>query len=280
MKPLIFFKIDIKNPKSLNECENFFSNEFSVDSSNNFIYSEKKIFFSKKKTINNNEIFVFGSPIIKDKIDFENTINLVARYLETNNNSEIKDINGQFLILCNDPVKKQIVIINDRFNGIPLYYYVSKEGSLICSNLYYNLIKNINKNENVKFNNIKMLEFLWMNKLMGDENYDQFSKWLLSASILKIENQEISLKKYWRPNYTKTTLSQKEISKKYFELTKKSVDMMTTDEPKKRYGNFISSGHDSRFLSSIIRPKPVNFTVTFSETLNFKQQRNIENFRM
>ena len=49
MKPLIFFKIDIKNPKPLNECENFFSKEFSVDNSKNFIFFEKKIFFSQKK---------------------------------------------------------------------------------------------------------------------------------------------------------------------------------------------------------------------------------------
>ena len=50
---------------------------------------------------------------------------------------------------------------------------------------------------------------------------------------------------------------------------------MTTDEPKKRYGNFISSGHDSRFLSSIIKPKPVNFTVTFSENLEFQTTKEI-----
>ena len=57
--------------------------------------------------------------------------------------------------LCINHSSKQISIINDRFNGIPLYYYISKDGSLICSNLYYNLIKNINKNENVNLITLK-----------------------------------------------------------------------------------------------------------------------------
>ena len=275
MKPLIFLKIDTKNPNSIRDCENFFSEDFLVNNSNNFLYVEKNVFFYEKKIIRDNEIFVFGTPIIKNKIDFKNTINLVSRYLETNNDHEIKDINGQFLIFCNNPQKKEITIINDRFNGIPLYYYMSKEGDFMCSNLYYNLIKNINKNEKIKFDNIKILEFLWMNRLMGDQNYDQFSRFLLPATILKIQKKELSLKEYWRPNYTKTSLSQKDISKKYYDLTKKSVDMMTTDEPKKRYGNFLSSGLDSRFLSSIIKPKHVNFTVTFSDNLEFQTAKEI-----
>ncbi len=169
MKPLIFFKISCKKQNYLDIRADFFSDEFSIKNENNFIYFEKKIFFHKKKIISDFEIYCFGTPIIKNKIDFENSISLVADFLKTNNDASIKDINGQFLFFCNNPKTNEIIIINDRFNGIPLYYFMSRDGNLICSNLYYNLIDYINQNNEVKFDNVKILEFLWMNKLMGDE---------------------------------------------------------------------------------------------------------------
>ena len=33
-----------------------------------------------------------------------------------------------------------------------------------------------------------MLEFIWMSRVMGDKTYDNFSKYLLPASILEIGN--------------------------------------------------------------------------------------------
>ena len=277
MKPLIFFKIDTKKIDHLVEKDTFFSDDTLIEKENNFIFFEKKSFFYKKQKTEDLEIFIFGSPIINGKIDFINTINLVENSINKNNHSNIKNINGQFLILCIDRSKSNIVIINDRFNSISLYYYFDKKKKeLVCSNLYYYLIKYINKTQNVNFDNIKMLEFLWMNRLMGEENYDQFSKYLLPATILKFEN-EITLKNYWRPNYTKTNLSQKKIAKKYYTLVKNSVKMMTSDEPKKKYGNFISSGLDSRLLSSFINPQAAGFTVTFSRNLEYETAKEISN---
>ena len=49
MKPLIFLKIDTKNPNYIRVCENFFSEDFLVNDSNNFLYFEKMFFFMKKR---------------------------------------------------------------------------------------------------------------------------------------------------------------------------------------------------------------------------------------
>ena len=120
-----------------------------------------------------------------------------------------------------------------------------------------------------------MLEFLWMNKLMGDENYDQFSKWLLSASILKIKNQEISLKKNIGGQIIQKQLYHRKKYQKYFELTKKSVDMMTTDEPKKDMEILFQVDMIVDFYHQLLDRKPVNFTVTFSRNLEFQTTKEI-----
>ena len=275
MKPLIFFKIDTKKINFLSQKDTFFSDNTEIE--NNFIFFEKKSFFFDKQKNDDLEIYVFGSPIINGIIDFPNTINIVKNFLKDEVYDNIKDINGQFLIICIYRSKNKIFIINDRFNSISLYYYFDKnKQELVCSNLYFYLIKYINKTQNVNFDNIKMLEFLWMNRLLGEDNYDQFSKYLLPATILKFEN-EVTLKNYWRPNYKKINLSQKKIAKKYLDLVKKSITMMTSDNPKKKYGNFISSGLDSRLLSSIINPQTAGFTVTFSKNLEFETAKKICN---
>lgn len=275
MKPLIFFKLETKDIKFISEKENFSSDSNLIENQNNFIFFEKKSFFHKQQKTKDSQIFVFGSPIINEKIDFISTINIVQNLLSTGDDSKIKTINGQFLVISINPLNNKILIINDRFNSISLYYFFDKKKEqLVCSNLYYYLIKYLNNTQEIHFDNIKMLEFLWMNRLLGDKNYDQFSKYLLPATILKFENY-LTLKNYWRPNYTKTSLSQKKIAEEYYSLVKKSVNMLTSDYPKKKYGNFLSSGLDSRFLSSLIKPQAASFTVTFSENLEFETAKEI-----
>ena len=144
------------------------------------------------------EIIIIGSPIYNEKINFEEVSKL---FLNSQNITEItKIINGQFLIILHNKKEKKLLLINDRFNGIHLYW-ADFNDHFVASFLYFDLFKYLRKRNNFKILGQTMLEFIWMSRVMGDKTYDNFSKYLLPASILEIGNFNYIISKYWRPNF-------------------------------------------------------------------------------
>ena len=219
------------------------------------------------------EIIIIGSPIYNEKINFEEVSKL---FLNSQNITEItKIINGQFLIILHNKKEKKLLLINDRFNGIHLYWADFKD-HFVASFLYFDLFKYLRKKNNFKILGQSMLEFIWMSRVMGDKTYDNFSKYLLPASILEIGNFNYIISKYWRPNFLKKKRSTKQLGTKYIKLLVNSLKRLTSDNQNRRFGYFFSSGLDSRTVATAIsfnKKKLTSYTVAFRENLEVKYAR-------
>ena len=226
-------------------------------------------------TIKNSEkiVTIIGSPIIDKQVDLNSTANFILHNKFSEN--LISKINGQFLLIIYDIDKNSLKIINDRFNSIHFYWgYI--EGKFFGSFLYFDLFKVLKKFNNFKLNQDSILQFLWMSRIMGDATHDNFSKYLLPASILEIQNENCSIKNYWRPNFNKIKRSKKVAGQMYINLLINSIKKLTSENKKNRYGYFFSSGLDSRTVStavSLVNKKLKSFTVAFSENLEVKYAR-------
>ena len=126
--------------------------------------NQGRIFKRSKKII-----FILGDPIIDDKINFSLIINKIE--INDFNNSFIKNIDGEFLIIIIEN-NNSVEIINDRFSSIPIFY--STENNKFRASInFLTLFKEI---KNKKLNHNKFLEFLYFQRIHGEDTYEKSIK--------------------------------------------------------------------------------------------------------
>ena len=142
---------------------------------------------------------------------------------------------------------KKILIINDRFTSIPLYYVMIKD-EIFFSNNYIRLFKKIKNKAIIKLLPENFLEFLNFRKLHGDKTFDDKIKFLNYSSILKISSRRILIDRYWFPNFDD---KYKDKSLNFISnlLIKKTLNSISNKiENKKKVNLFLSGGLDTRFI--------------------------------
>lgn len=120
----------------------------------------------------------------------------------------VNKINGMFAICIWDNQKKKLKAFRDRFGQKPLFYYKTKNGLIISSEIkdfknFINLKENINSSQRYIF------------KSFLDNNNETFFKnvfRLLPSSKLTFLNNKVEIKKYWNLKF----LEKKNFDKKYF----------------------------------------------------------------
>ena len=215
--------------------------------------------------------FVAGYPIYNDKINLDLTCSEIIRN-KNSINEFTKKLNGAFLILLINKKNHSFKFLNDRFNGVH-FYWANLKNFFYGSSLYFDLFKKVRLEKNFKLNQDSLLQYLWMSRVMDDATHDNFSKYLMPASVLSINGNGSNIEKYFLPNFTKTKRTEKEAGEEYIRLLSQSIKRQTTDTEKKNYCYFFSSGLDSRTVSSAINnngKKSTAMTVAFSDNLEVK----------
>lgn len=220
---------------------------------------------------NSNFIFILGNPIIGEKINFEYVFNLINKDLL--NHENISKINGEFLIIIVS--NWSCKIINDRFSSIPVFYLVD-EGKLKISINFLTLFKEVKYK---KLNHNKFMEFLYFQRIHGENTYEKSIKSLNSSTILSFSQNNLKSIKYWKQNYKKDySTSFNQYAYDLSELIKKSILRKTSDpsDNPSGYGIFLSGGMDSRtVLGSFKSQNPTAFTLGFSEEAEYSVSRKL-----
>tara|TARA_B100000989_G_C19515828_1_gene461575 strand:- start:873 stop:2258 length:1386 start_codon:yes stop_codon:yes gene_type:complete len=133
----------------------------------------------------------------------------------------------------------------------------------------------LRKKKDFSINQHQILNFLWFNKCFGQSTYDNFTKFLIPASILKINYNNVKLVHYWEPIFKKNNLSIKKAGEKFIQLLVQSASRLTSD--KKKYGVFLSGGHDSRLVISSFKNQIESFTVSYQKNFESKCAKDISN---
>ena len=230
-------------------------------------------FLNKAKTYSllNQTVFILGDPIINDKINFS----LIIDKIEKNqfSNSFIKNIDGEFLIIIVGS-NKSVEIINDRFSSIPIFY--SLENKKFRASI--NFLTLFRKIKNKKLNHNKFLEFLYFQRIHGEDTYESSIKSLNSATKIKFDQGIVNQTKYWYQSYKKDYyLSIDDYSKILSDLIYKSIDSKISDiDINENFGLFLSGGMDSRtVLGSFKKKRPTAFTLGFSEFGEYRVSKKI-----
>lgn len=209
-----------------------------------------------------NCVAVLGSPIWKERVDAEAVAEAWLRAGDIP--AFMRGFDGQFLLLRLERASRRLVIANDRFTSIPLYWAESGD-RLIAATLYSDLFSRLRRQSGFKLNREAFFEFLWLQKLNGDKTYDNVSRFLMPATMLTLGEGQKVQSRYWRPDFAKSDRSESEAGAIFTDLLRASIRRRTSDRAAKRYGHFLSGGHDSRTVLAAFDAPPSCFTVSFSD---------------
>ena len=253
----IFFKINYKN-------DNFQNKD------NESIIVNEKISISKLNKgknfnpylINNEKFFAiaWGCPLINNKENHNELINIISR----GEIKKIKGVDGQFLVLFISKDTNIVTLVSDRFNGINLFYSQIGE-TLYGSSSYYLLASELKKIGNFKWSDEIIYDVIRMNRVFGNSTYDVLSKFLSPATLINYDFKELKEQKYWKPNFQKCLYkNDKYAANKYIKTLSKSISSLIENK-KKEVILYLSGGHDSRSILSLIKRKIKCFTLGYSE---------------
>jgi asparagine synthetase B (glutamine-hydrolysing) len=218
------------------------------------------------------EICLLGSPIIEQKIAKEKVIDLVIKQ-DKNMNSDA--IDGEFLLIWFDKNNSTVTIINDRFCSIPLFYFLDEKDGFVASINYTDLWLEFGLYNHI--NKPAFFELMWLHRLMGEKTLDTKTVFLPSASVLKYDGKNISLKSYWKPSFKKTEENLNSCAHELARLLKQSIRMKTSDNPKA--GLFLSGGRDSRSVLAAFPVPPVCFTLAVSRNREYQVAKKLSSVK-
>ncbi|GJL54487.1 MAG: hypothetical protein NPIRA02_16190 [Nitrospirales bacterium] len=208
------------------------------------------------------DVLIIGGPIVNDKINADTLAEWLISGQEID--AVLPNINGQFLVVIADKSKREVYVINDRFNGVSLFW-ANVDGYFVAATGYIDLIKCLRNRFGACLRTEPMFEFIWLQRLLGDKTYDSQSSYLLPATKLAIGQKGVIARHYWRPDFSKKSRTTVEAGEEFTSLLVQAIRSRTSDCSQKKYGLFLSGGHDSRTLLAAFEKPPECFTVAFSD---------------
>lgn len=216
-------------------------------------------------------VVVIGAPVWNGRVAAADLAEVVMR--ADCIDAVARTINGQFIVLVLDKPQARLTVISDRFNGVPLYW-ADIGDRFLASYLYHDLFSVVRNAAGVRLRPEVMLQFLWLNRVLMDATYDTASRFLMPATILEVDSRGVDARQYWRPDFTKNVdRGVLAAGEEYIKLLRQSVARLTSDQAPRRYGHFLSGGHDSRSVLAAFSSPPACITVAFADNLEVECAR-------
>ena len=170
---------------------------------------------------------------------------LLLKAYETWGEAMPEHLYGMFALAIWDEEKQELFCLRDQFGTKPFYYYLTENGKL----LYGTMIRDILSQEGfVKELNLDMLQiYLSLTYVAGEETFFKDVKKLMPGHWLKFRNGELTIQRYWKPEFqpdNSKTLEQwaEEIHETVQQMF---LEIKTEDETAE---SFLSGGVDSSYV--------------------------------
>jgi len=189
-------------------------------------------------------IFVLGTPIVWDKIG---SCKIADQLLNIRNPLEydFSTINGTFLIVIYQKAADRLIIVNDRFASFALFC-LHAALSFYASVKYLDVWRLARKQPEFRINESALYEFIHLQKLLGDKTYDNQCFYLPAASVLVVENNDLTCRKYWYPDWKKEKGALDDFAYRLAQTIQRAIVRRTGDG--KQWGLLLSGGLDSRTI--------------------------------
>ena len=205
-----------------------------------------------KVIVYNGEIYNFRQlrERLKGKHFFETNSDteVIVHLYEELGKDAIAELNGMFAFALYDSEANQLLLARDRFGIKPLYYFV-EDGRLF----FASEIKALLHRKRPAPNDEQIYQYLVYR--LHDHNEETFFagiKRLLPGTYLTYKDGEVSVQRYWQPNFDgpPATMSEAELSERFERLFVNAVRSQLVGEVP--IGSCLSGGLDSSSIVSVI----------------------------
>ena len=157
-------------------------------------------------------------------------------------------IYGMFAFALWDEQKEELFALRDQFGTKPFYYYMTKEGNL----LYGTMIRDIMKQPGFeKELNEEMLQiYLTLTYVGGEDTFFKGMKKLMPGHYLVWKNQELTITRYWTPEFHQDNSKSLEEWAGEIHTTVQNImpEVLAKDETAEA---FLSGGVDSSYVVAV-----------------------------
>lgn len=157
-------------------------------------------------------------------------------------------IYGMFAFALWDEQKEELFALRDQFGTKPFYYYMTKEGNL----LYGTMIRDIMKQPGFeKELNEEMLQiYLTLTYVGGEDTFFKGLKKLMPGHYLVWKNQELTITRYWTPEFYPDNSKSLEEWAGEIHTTVQNImpEVLAKDETAEA---FLSGGVDSSYVVAV-----------------------------
>ena len=180
-------------------------------------------------------------------------------------------LNGSFCIVIYHTVTNELLLINDRFSSYELFYYLTKENTLLFSSQLSSILQSPKVQKQLDIGAV--FEFFTFHRVLGTKTYYKDIMAMPPATVLRFRDGVITLSPYWEMKYHEESHSRKYYVDKFAHAIKTSTERRTKGND--RLGILLSSGFDSRMVFSASNKKMVAFTFDDFESEEIKTVRRI-----
>lgn len=202
------------------------------------------------------EALVLKGHIFKTNTDSEVLIHGYEEYGQR----VLEKLRGMFAFVIWDKQAKKLFAARDRF-GIKPFYYGLMDGTLLFSSEIKSLLPHPNFKK--KFNENALKPYLTFQYPVLKETFFKGVYKLPAAHYMTYqEGAAVKLERYWSPQFQESNQSLEELVEEIDQVVRESVNVHKASEM--QVGSFLSSGVDSSYVASVLKPSKT-FTVGFSD---------------
>jgi len=185
---------------------------------------------------------------------------------------------GMFNLLIFDENKMKIILINDRFGLLPLFYYTGDDEFIFSPEMKGILNCKHEKSFNLNFDALS--EYLYFGHLIGEKTYFDEIKLLPPASVLEYDllNCKMNIYSYWKPEYSENgyeSTSENKLVDELYKSIKKSLDRFSMLN--KNFSVLLSGGLDSRTIYALSDMHINSYTFGFPWSSEIKYSKRVTN---
>ena len=207
-------------------------------------------------------IILFGSPTLDGRsVSAVDHLDNIAGPLR----DRVRSFNGEFVALIE--TANQIIVANDRFAAIPLFYSTEQE-NLVLSFSYHVMWRHHKSENKLKLDPLSFYQFLSFQRLFGTTTFDKSTKVLPPGSTLTLSKHTgaVEIRPYWLPNFDKHSDVRSATASDLADAIKKSIDQKTANV--QNVSLLLSGGMDSRAVLGGFRPDEQPHCLTIGESEN------------
>jgi asparagine synthase (glutamine-hydrolysing) len=122
----------------------------------------------------------------------------ILHLYEEHGENFISNLNGAFVVAIWDRSIRKLVLTNDRI-GLQPIYYAHRNGNLIFASNVGALLADPDISKQV--DSVAIAQLLTFDHVLDDRTLLEEARLLRPATLLTFHNQQLSLRRYWRPRY-------------------------------------------------------------------------------